>query len=137
MGVTFSVPVQTDPGAHPFSHTMGTGSFPGVKRPGRGVDHPPPYSAEVKERVDLYIYSTSGPSWPLKADSHIACRPHAVPLPCHALIHTCHAALLPCSHSVVSFLNVRMVARNIRTASPQSNRSSFLVVCFYHSLPRP
>jgi hypothetical protein len=26
-------------------------SFPGVKRPGRGVDHPPPSSAEVKERV--------------------------------------------------------------------------------------
>ena len=26
---------------------MGTGSFPGVKRPGRGVDHPPPSSAEV------------------------------------------------------------------------------------------
>jgi hypothetical protein len=22
--------------------TMGTGSFPGVKRPGRGADHPPP-----------------------------------------------------------------------------------------------
>ena len=30
---------------------FGTGSFPGVKRPGRGVDHPPPSSAEVKERV--------------------------------------------------------------------------------------
>jgi hypothetical protein len=42
---------------------MGTGSFPGVKRPGRGVDHPP--SAEVKERVELYIYSPSGPSWPV------------------------------------------------------------------------
>jgi hypothetical protein len=27
--------------------------FPGVKRPGRGVDHPPPSSAEVKERVEL------------------------------------------------------------------------------------
>jgi hypothetical protein len=26
-------------------------SFPGVKRPGRGVDHPPTFSAEVKERV--------------------------------------------------------------------------------------
>jgi hypothetical protein len=26
---------------------------PGVKRPGRGVDHPPPSSAEVKERVEL------------------------------------------------------------------------------------
>jgi len=32
---------------------MGTGSFSGVKRPGRGVDHSPPYSAEVKERVEL------------------------------------------------------------------------------------
>jgi len=42
---------------------MGTESFPGVKRPGRGVDHPPQYSAEVKERVELYLYSPSGPSW--------------------------------------------------------------------------
>jgi hypothetical protein len=50
-GARFSAPVLTDPGAHPASYTMGTGSFPGVKRPGRGVDHPPPSSAEVKERV--------------------------------------------------------------------------------------
>jgi len=28
---TFSAPVQTGPGAHPASCTMGTGSFPGVK----------------------------------------------------------------------------------------------------------
>jgi len=27
---------------------------------------PTPSSAEVKERVQLYLYSTSGPSWPLK-----------------------------------------------------------------------
>jgi len=59
----FSAPIQTDPGAHPASYTMGTGSFPGVKRSGRGVDHPPPYSAEVKERVKLYLYSPSGPLW--------------------------------------------------------------------------
>jgi len=39
---------------------MGTGSFSGVKRPGRGVDHPLPSSAEVKERVELYLYS---PFW--------------------------------------------------------------------------
>ena len=32
----FSTPVQTGPGAHPASCTMGTGSFPGVKS-GRGV----------------------------------------------------------------------------------------------------
>jgi len=30
-GVRFSAPVQTSPGAHPASCTMGTGSFPGVK----------------------------------------------------------------------------------------------------------
>jgi hypothetical protein len=53
------------PWAHPASYTMVTGSFPGVKRPGRGVDHPPPYSAEVKERVELYLSSPSGPSWPV------------------------------------------------------------------------
>jgi len=32
---------------------MGTGSFPGVKRPRRGVDDPPPSSVEVKERIEL------------------------------------------------------------------------------------
>jgi hypothetical protein len=40
-------------------------SFPGVKRPGHGVDHPLPSSAEVKERVQLYLYSTSAPSRPV------------------------------------------------------------------------
>jgi hypothetical protein len=39
---------------------MCTGSFPGVKRPGRVVDHPPPSSVEVKERIELYIYSPLG-----------------------------------------------------------------------------
>ena len=41
------------------------GLFPGVKRPGRGVNHPLPSGAEVKERVELYLYSVSGPSWPV------------------------------------------------------------------------
>jgi len=40
-------------------------SFPGVKRPGHGVDHPPPSSVEVKERVELYLYYPSRPSWPV------------------------------------------------------------------------
>jgi len=43
---------------------MGTGSFPGVNRPGLGVEHPPPYIAEVKEIVELYLCSSSEPSWP-------------------------------------------------------------------------
>jgi hypothetical protein len=42
---------QTGPGAHLSSYTMGSGYFPGKKRPGRGVDHPPLFSAKVKERV--------------------------------------------------------------------------------------
>jgi hypothetical protein len=32
----------------------------GVKRPGRGVDQTPSSSAEVKEGVDLYLYSPLG-----------------------------------------------------------------------------
>jgi hypothetical protein len=39
--------------------------FPGGKVwPGRGVDRPPPSSAEVKERGELYFSSPSGPLWP-------------------------------------------------------------------------
>jgi hypothetical protein len=64
-GARFSASVQAGPEAHPASYTMGTRSFPGVKRPGRGVSHPPSYSAEVKERVELYVHSPSGPSWPV------------------------------------------------------------------------
>ena len=37
--------------------------FLGVKRPGRGRNHPPTSSTEVEERVELYIYSLSGSSW--------------------------------------------------------------------------
>ena len=44
---------------------MSTGSLPGVKRPGRGVDHPPPSNAEAKKRVELYHCSPFGPSWPV------------------------------------------------------------------------
>ena len=44
---------------------MDTGSFPGVKRPGRGTDHPPPSKRRGHERVGLYLYSPSGPQWPV------------------------------------------------------------------------
>jgi hypothetical protein len=42
VGARFFTHVQTGPGAHPISCTMGTGSFLGVKRPGRGAEHPTP-----------------------------------------------------------------------------------------------
>ena len=62
-GARFFAPVQTGPGTHPAS-TVGTGSFPGVKRSGRGIDNPPTRNYEVKEGVELY-YSTFGTSWPV------------------------------------------------------------------------
>jgi hypothetical protein len=37
-------------------------NFSGVKQTGRGVDHPPLYRFEVKERVELYLYYLCGPS---------------------------------------------------------------------------
>jgi hypothetical protein len=48
VGARFFAQVQIGPGAHPASFTMGTGSFPGVKRPRCGADHPPPPSGEVE-----------------------------------------------------------------------------------------
>jgi hypothetical protein len=48
-GARFFAHVQTGSGAHPASCTMGTGSFPEVKRPGLPADHPPPSSAEVEK----------------------------------------------------------------------------------------
>jgi len=50
----------SQPGAHPASNTIRTGSFPG-----HAIDHPFPSSTEVKERMGLYLYSPFGPSWPV------------------------------------------------------------------------
>jgi hypothetical protein len=56
LGARFSAPVQTGPGAHPASCTMGTGSFPGVES-GRGVTLTPhPLLVQrSKIRVELAI----------------------------------------------------------------------------------
>ena len=59
VGARFSVSVQTCPGTYPATYKMGTGSFLGVKRPGRGVDHPPLSSAESKDIVELHLYRGS------------------------------------------------------------------------------
>ena len=58
--------VQRHSTAGPWAHpTMGTGTLQWVKRLGRRVNHPPPSSVEVKERIELHLYSLSGPSWPV------------------------------------------------------------------------
>jgi len=63
--VSFSAPVQTGFEVHPASYTKGTGSFPGIKWQGSGVDHPLPSRTKVEERVELNLYSASEPSWPV------------------------------------------------------------------------
>jgi hypothetical protein len=47
----FSAPVQTSPGAHPASSTMGTESFLRIKRLGHGLENPPSSDEDVKKRV--------------------------------------------------------------------------------------
>jgi hypothetical protein len=50
VGARYFAHVQTGPVDHPASCTMGTGSFPGLKRPGLDADHPPPPSVEVENK---------------------------------------------------------------------------------------
>jgi len=40
-------------------------SFTGIKLLGRGIKHPTLSGVEVRERVELYLYSPSRPSWPV------------------------------------------------------------------------
>ena len=65
----FFAPIQTGSGAQPASYTIGTVYFPGGKRPGSGADHQLSSSAEVKERVELYLYFLSGSSWHVKGQN--------------------------------------------------------------------
>ena len=65
VGARYPAPIQTGPGAHPASYTKGTGSFPAVKQLGRGIEHPPTSSTDVKESVEIYLYFPSGPLWPV------------------------------------------------------------------------
>jgi len=53
----------TGPGVQTASYTMGTVSFPGVKRPRRDVYRPSLSSTKIKEREELYFYSPSVASW--------------------------------------------------------------------------
>ena len=59
VGARFSTPVQTGPGVHPVSYTIGAWSAPGVNRPGRGVDHPP--SSDLMPWLKKECHYTSTP----------------------------------------------------------------------------
>jgi len=77
---------------------MGTGYFPGVKRPGCGVDHTPPSRAEVKERVKLYLYSPYGTSWPVLG--------WALPLPLLSVFLPCLSGMQIASFCAVVYCHL-------------------------------
>jgi hypothetical protein len=61
-GARFFAPVQTGPGAHPASCTIGYRVFHGGKeRPERDADPSSPSSAAGHKRLELYLYSPCGP----------------------------------------------------------------------------
>jgi hypothetical protein len=72
-------PVQTGPGAHPASCTMGTGSFPGVKCGRSVLLTTPPLLTRGVGRVELYLYSLLG--------HNRAC--NGVTLPLYIYIYMC------------------------------------------------
>jgi hypothetical protein len=63
--VRYSASVQTSPGTHPAPYAIDIQFFLGVKLPGHGLDHPTLSITTTKERVELYLYSPSKPSWPV------------------------------------------------------------------------
>ena len=60
MEARISAPVQTGSRAHLAFCKLVLGLFPGVKQPGRSVDHPPTSGAQFRGRLELCLYSPSG-----------------------------------------------------------------------------
>ena len=115
----FSSPVQTGPGAHPASYTMGTVSFPEIKRPGRDIDHLPPSSAEVKERVQLYHYSPSVPSCPILEQS--------LPFICTDDMHRTPARSPFVGETCLFYLRTQFLPRS-RHCPPLSHKTNLLML---------
>jgi len=59
MKLNFSAPVQTGPGAHPAPVLCAPYVLPDSTAAGRGVNHSPPSSDKVKERVGLELHPYS------------------------------------------------------------------------------
>ena len=114
LGARFSAPSQIGPGTHSLLYNAYRISFPGVKQPGRGVNHPPLSSAEVKERVELYFSSPSGSSWPILG--------RALPLPfTTAVLFLCTAF-----KETTRISRVRPLVSNSLRASAQEILNGFL-----------
>ena len=58
MEARFSALIPTSPGDNPSSCTVDMGSHSRINRPECGLNHPSQFSAETKERVELYLHSS-------------------------------------------------------------------------------
>jgi len=58
----FSAPTYTGPRVLQASYTAGTRPFLKIKCLGHGINHKPPSTTKVKERVEVHLYSSSSPS---------------------------------------------------------------------------
>jgi hypothetical protein len=67
-----------------------------VKRSGRGVDRPPPSSAEVKERVELHLCPHSGSTHSVKG---LPCL-FALYIPYSCIQYRCTAVRVPCFEGI-------------------------------------
>jgi len=128
----FSAPVQNGPGAHPATYTMSTGSFPGVKRPGGGVDHPPPSRAEVEGRVGLYICSPLGLRGLFYGNFTF------LPLPLRCSFHPSFFVILhhPCVHFIMADTEVppgisQVFDANITHCKAALNNGKWGYMCVY------
>ena len=87
--------------------------FPRIKRPGDGVNHLPLSSSEANEIVELYIYSLSGPSWPVIGRN--------LPL-------SCVPTVLQCATHNIQFLNTKFNP-HIFTVSQNTTRRQITKQC--------
>ena len=115
--------VQTGPGAHPASCTMGTGSFPGVKC-GRGVL----LTTQPLGRVELYLYPPLG--------HNRTCKGVALPLPFYINIITIKADNLII---IMVYINNKILLcsitfTSILLAQRTANSRLFLPLAIWHQI---
>jgi hypothetical protein len=78
---------------------MGTGSFPGVKQSGRGVDHPPHLAPRPK----------SGAILPLHLWAFVTCSRVNLPLPHSTMLHVLIPKETPSGNSYDIFKNTTVL----------------------------
>jgi hypothetical protein len=114
-GVRYSAPV---PEAHSVSCTMGTGSFPGVKRPGRGVDHPPHLAQRLKKEYSDTFTCTFYPVQKFNRNYGRVCA--VFPTPPHPTPNTCHTAAKTSPFSQANNFTVLLISKISSTCFGQT-----------------